>query len=542
MKKLNFFILILIINLLHSFVFAQNDSIVAMTELQRMNYAFGYNIKMKITKEGGLTSLPNQEIQISLNELKHILPTTRKDIRFYMIRFIVAHEFAHQIQYYKFVNDSKFMNDDLISRTLIETQADIMAGLIFFKMSPELLIYIGSHPQLVNDVFKELFTVTYNLGIRENTIGSHPSKRDRMLAVRLGLTNGLSFVYDQWIKSNPNHAIQMGITYPIFKKQMDEQFRFIDLENGENMISWSYRQSKKIINYDRGISTNIILLTDHNKRVNWHTEITNPYVDYKLTYKNIGNRSIDIEMEVFIAHVDRSESNSPETYRKVNVNHYKFSLLPNQSKTIEGKLLWLKNENDMVVDFELRDSDMPRIVYPGLTSDDGIYSCSYSNDSSSQVYQKNIKNLNFKNLKDTNAFKSFFLEILNTCELDYQNFIKGIGEVHLKDSSEITYVSSIQFEDGTLTLVNVNSTRNISSVYTLFPNFYPNSNKIVEKYTNIKNQLNSIDELTKSKIEEGQIGGNLWIKYSNTDYEVNLKTIKNKNDKVYSIMFVIIFY
>jgi len=539
MNQLKFLVTLLIFTILNSSALSQNDSTVAATELQRMNNTFGYRIKMNITKEGRIESLPNQEIQLSLAELKQISPVTRKDIRFYTVRFIVAHEFAHQMQYYRYANEPKFMNSDLVSKTLIETQADILAGLIFFQISPEILVYQGSAPQLVNDIFKELFVVTHNMGISENTLGSHPSKRDRMLAVRLGLTNGFSFTYDQWVKSDTIRAIQNGITYPIFKKQMHDQFRYINLDNAiEDMISWSYRQAKKIVNYDRNIATGIVLLTPLKERVIWHEDISNPYVEYKLTYKNISTKNIDIEMEVFVAHVNRLKSDTPESYRKVNVEHYKFSILPGQSKTIKGKLLWLKNENDVFGNFELRDIDMPRIVYPGMSSD-GIYSCSYTNDLSNKVYQENIANINFPTSSGLNDFRTFYYTILNTCGFNYQDAIKGMGQVNLNYPDEITYVSSIQFEDETLTLVNVDSMNKISSIEIFFQNYYPQANSILTKYIEIKKILNM--ELNDSKIEEGQIGEKFWVNYSSKESDVYLQTIKNDATKQYTVKLLILF-
>lgn len=524
MNQLKLIITIIFISSLHSLAYSQNDSIVAITELQRMNDTFGYRIRMNITKEGTIVSLPNQEIQLSIAELKRLSQVTRKDIRLYIVRFIVAHEFAHQIQYYKYANDPRFMNNDLVSKTLLETQADIMAGLIFLQLSPEIMQYQKTHLELVDSIFNELFKVTYSMGIRENTLGSHPSKRDRMLAVRLGLTYGLNFVYDQWVMADSDRAIQYGITPQLFKNTKDEQFRFIDLKNGEDLISWSYRQAKKIVNYDRKIATGILLLTPSNERFVFHTEISNPYVDYKLTYKNISPKSIDMEMEVFVALVGREDPNTPEHYRKINVNHYKFTLLPGQSKTITDKLLWIKNGNDTLGNFEMVDNEMPRIVYPGGKTDDNIFSCSYSNDTSNIVYQENITSLNLQGSTKSLGFQAFFNELLNHWQTNDENIIKGIGEVNINYPDEITYTSSLQFDDEVQTFITIDSNRHITSIELLFTNFYPYTDKMFAKYNEIKKQINM--EVDDCIVEEGKIGENFWTTYSSDDFTLFLETLK----------------
>ncbi|MBF4494509.1 hypothetical protein IR010_18340 [Flavobacterium sp. MR2016-29] len=52
-----------------------------------------------------------------------------------------------------------------------------------------------------------------------------------------------------------------------------------------------------------------------------------------MTYKNISTKSIDVEMEVFVVLLSREKLESPENYRKLNVRHYNFTLLPGHIKT-----------------------------------------------------------------------------------------------------------------------------------------------------------------------------------------------------------------
>lgn len=408
-KTRKMFVLALLLSF-YNIIYSQNDSTVAATELKRMNEMFGYQIKMDIKEKGRIVSLPNQVIELSLEELKRISLIAEKNLRFYIVRFVVAHEFSHQVQYYRLGNNPKFMNNDLISKTTLETQADILAASVFFMLSPELMVYEKSDPDFLKKVLNTLFNVTYNMGISENTLGSHPSKRDRMLAVRLGFTNGLSMVYDDWVKSDTVRAINNGITLPVFKKQMEDQFKFLDLKNNEDIVFWSYRQAKKIVNYDRKIATGIVLVTPRDKRHFFHETSEDPYVDYNLTYKNISDKSIDVQMEVFVALISRENPDSPENYRKLNVRHYDFTLLPGQTTTLADKLLWLKNENDANGIFEIQKSEMPRIVYPGISAVDGIYSCSYTDDLSDNVYQENIENLFFTDSDPSLSFQIFFGE------------------------------------------------------------------------------------------------------------------------------------
>jgi len=535
MGKLRFLITFLFITIPLTKIISQNDSIIAVTELNRLNERYGYKAQVTITRQGSIISLPDQKIQISLDELKRISSIDRKDIRFYVVRFIVAHEFAHQIQYYTYRDNAKYMNNDLVSKTIIETQADILAGLMFFTLNPELMTYMSKQPELVDEVLQELFRVAIAMGSKENTLGSHPSKRERMLALRLGLTNGYSFLYDQMIKGNSASAMQNGITPEIFKKQMEAQFEYIDLKQDEEMLSWSYRQAKKIVNYDRKIATDIVLITPSDQRHTFHTENSYPFVDYNLTYKNIGKRSIDVEMEIFVALISREDPNSGETFRKLNVNHYKFTLAPSETKTLNDKLSWLKNKNELA---DMKIGEMPRIVYPSITSSDAIYSCNYSNDVTNKVYQENIKSLGFANSNDEFSFSIFFNSIINAYLSKDRDLIQCIGEVSKFNPNKLYYICSYQFEAGTKTSVLTDIQRNIIKIEMEYPN-YVDRIKILKKFDELKRQLDiELDQLVK---KEGQDKETLWVTYKGNSYKVYLEVYTDIESSKNSIYFSINF-
>lgn len=522
MKKSKQFLASIFMLLLCNDMYSQNDTAVATTELKRMNEMFGYRIKMDVKDKGKIVSLPNQVIELSLDELKRISPITEKNIRFYIVRFVVAHEFAHQMQYYKFGTNAKFMNNDLVSKTIIEAQADILAGSIFFMISPELYVYQETQPDFVKKVFHELFKVTFNMGIGENTLGSHPSRRDRMLAIRTGFTYGFSIVYDNRIKSDTAWAIKNGITHQIFKKQMKDQFRFMDLKDNEDIMLWSYRQAKKIVNCDRKIATGIVLITPPDKRHLYHETSENPYVDYNLTYKNITTKSIDVEMEVFVVLLSREKRESPENYRKLNVRHYNFTLLPGETKTLEDKLLWIKNESDTLSNSEMREDEIPRIVYPGKSKEDAIYSCSYTNDLSNSVYQESIKNLSFAEALPSLKFQIFLEKILAIKTFKIDEVIKGIGEINTTNQDELRYDSSIQLDEDTKVSITIDNEQEISLIDISFPNYYPDKEKMLAKYNEIKNILDNHESFSKK--DEGKLGDNSWTLYSSDKSDVYIET------------------
>ena len=517
-------------------LFSQNDSIIAVRELQKLNYTFGYRAQMEIVRNGNIVSLPNETIKLNINEIDNIVSSQNEIVRTYVVRFIIAHEFAHQIQYYAYRNNSTYMSNDLISRTVIETQADILGSLMLWYVNFELYDYINSNPYLLNQIIEELLQVAIEIGSKEHTIGTHPSKRDRALAFRLGLTNGLSYVYDQRVKANPAANIQKGLTPELFKQQMNYILEFVDIRDDKDFLPWSYRQAKKILNYDRKISTDLVLVTPSNKRHTFHTSQTYPYVDYDLTYKNIGSKIIDIDMEVFISLVNRENPNSAKSYRKLNVNHYTFSLSPNETHTIQGRLRWDKGENDFLGLFAMTANEIPRIIYPSINSLDAIYSCVYTEkEYQSKVYQENIKFLNLSEDDESIDFPIYVNSVLNSCLIKDKDIIQGIGERNFNIENTLFYNCSLQFNEDTKTTVMTDLQKNISRVELEFPNFYPHSYYVPTNYKKLKNVLDS--EFPNCTKEEGHDSDGSCVTYSCDSYKVYLEGFVDEQEKDYSIYF-----
>jgi hypothetical protein len=518
--------------------FSQRDSIVAVRELQKLNHTFGYRIKMDVVREGSIVSLPNEKIQFNISEINTIPRSKDPVVRSYVVRFILAHEFAHQIQYYVYRDNPSYMSNDPVSRTVIETQADILASQMLWYVNFELFDYLITDPVLFNDIVLELLHVALEIGSNEHTIGTHPSKRDRALAFRLGLTNGLTYVYDQRVKASGNLNYQSGLTLESFKQQMDDILKFIDFRKDEDMLSWSYRQARKILNYDRKISNDIILITPPDKRQVFHTTSSYPYVDYDLTYMNIGNKNIDLDMEVFISLVNRENPNSAETYRKLTVNHYSFTLLPGETYRTQDKLRWDRAENDFQGIFEISEKEMPRIVYPSSSSMDAIYSCTYSgNEYGNEVYRDEIKFLNLSTDEETLDFQIYVNSILNECLLENNAIIQGLGEKNFFIPNTLNYDCSIQFDMTSGTTVLTDLQKNILRVELDFPNFFPEGNYVTGTYNKLKRVLDS--EFSDCSIEEDQDTDSYWVTYTCNSYEVYLEGYTDDREKDYSLYFSI---
>lgn len=519
--KHKIFLVFQLLSIFTSFSQEIDDTTFIKREIYWMNNIWKYQIGVDIDDVGTIESLPNQNIHIGLDQLNEICASSNDTVRKYLMRFVLAHEFAHQIQYYMYRSDAKKLNNDLVSKTLLETQADLMAGQIFFAQEPMFLNLMNTDPELLNEILIEIMRIGYELGSREIVQGSHPSRHDRALAVRSGLSMGLSYQLDQIVQSNPNYFLSIGLTPATYKKTMDAQFDILDYSRGESLPNWSYRQAKKIVNNDRKISSDIILITPENERHNFNSDPDSPFVNYDLTYKNIGNETVYIEMEVFVTLILRSNPNSGQYSRKLNTKNHKFFLAPGETKSITGELNWLKNDVDFISQFGIQSHEMPRIVYPSINSTDALISCTYVNDVSNEVYQDEIEFLNFNSDSEDLDFPIFYNSLMNTLLLDGADLIQGIGEMPYPNGV-LAFNCSKQFKDGSKTKVYTELNKEIFSVELEFPNTYPNSQSTLNHYYTMKNYLDS--KLTNAEVEEGSDpDGSLWTTYYLNGYEIYIE-------------------
>jgi hypothetical protein len=487
---------------------AQNDSIVARTELQRLNKMFGYRAELKFEPTFS-AALSSELINISLPELKKISAVSDRPTRLYLVRFIVAHEFAHHIQFYKYRNNSRYLSNDDVSRMMIEAQADVLGGLMFGKLSPELNVYMQTEPERFDEIFKRLYVSIYDMGTTENTHGTHPSKADRVMAMKLGMFSGVTHNLDELYKERASNGIVQPLSLidhrNLFKKILD----FIDLNENEDSVEWAYRQAKKIIGYDRSIANNVVLITPLAKAHQFKNEAGDANYYYDLIYKNIGNKSIDVEMEVYVEAIQKI--NGKDYGDKYNTQQHKFTIPAGATRRISGKLNWKRRSWDKEINGSVDNEGYMRLIYPGVYTSDALISCKYTNETSvvpgTKIEYLGVTGSQTASLK----FPNFYQALFNKVSLPGRT-TTGVGRLHDRYDNTVVYASSIQFEEGSETYILVDTADKTSRplVEVIFPfssmaKYKELKTMIAAKWTNGKTDEYTLGSLTKYTLEVDEV-------------------------------------
>jgi len=415
-----------------------------------------FNTTLKIVEFGEMKSDINGEVTFSKEQLKKISNNFSKVGKEYLIRILLAHELSHQFQFNWYKNKEQ-LEDKPILRMLLEGQADMLAGYCFgYLLIKDNGIENLYDSNIKMEDFYSIFQFMLDIGIEEHTLGTHPSKGDRLMLIKQGMEVGLINAVTEMAHLNPSLIANYYGSKQRYNELINEALKLLDFDNKkDNLFSWSYKITKRIINYNPEVAKNLVLISKSSSpKFKWHTNEDYPYVDYKLKYLNISNKAIDVEMEVFVSHVSRENRNAEKYHSKRNLDLYKFRIQPKEIKTLEGKLRWDKSVNDEAGISLLSADKIPRIVFPSSNSSNFIISCSYANETHDLDLEKQtIKFLAAtpQSQKSKYQIATNIKRIIRAFRYNQDDLFSGIGDYYIYSNrqSYIEYNSTETFDKGT---------------------------------------------------------------------------------------------
>lgn len=446
--------------------------------------------KLVIIEKGAIAASRDGTITFGIDQLNKIFSsfTDNPEMLKLAIRLVIAHELGHLMQFATYQNRPE-LNNDLLSRTLLEAQADIIGGSLWMTMFAQETQIDKKHQDLKADDLYLLFSLVLEIGIDENTVGTHPSKVDRLMCVQTGIQFG-DLVFNEYILSEVDTKLAQGKQQEVYKlisPEYLENFRnlvnsiSIRLDKGENeyRMDWTYRNAKKITNFHPDISKQIVLYhsENSNNEIKWDTSDESPTVDYEFSYLNMDLKHIDsLEMEKIILH------------KKRNSNIHKAVLQPGKLEKISGRLNWDKLDGDFLSQSALLKEEIPRLVFPSI-GNSSIYLCQYYGVKPKLITSESVSSLrSFPNNINTTVYDaaSRLDAIVTAFKYNIESLKIGIGEMYKITDSNIfsNHNSSISLGENNKTYIRTD--------YIFEP-----STKVFESYKNTiiitNNQISSIE-------------------------------------------------
>lgn len=247
-----------------------------------------------VTRGSGTASHPQVGIVLDLQQLERVQQTSGVSAFLPVLRWILAHEKAHQLQYQQ--NRRIVEGADVVDRQVLEAQADLLAAkYVIETLSP-------SEQQPIIDTLR----VAFDLGTERYALADHPSREGRMTAVRLGMAAGMI-----------TNLLNLGGAAPEASAGVLRDK--IDLRPGEEILGWSLRTARRIVGYRRPALVDLVQI---ESSIRWDRDPNHPYVEYTVTYENRGARRIAVDAEVQCVGVLRSDRDNPLNWQKLSADGY----------------------------------------------------------------------------------------------------------------------------------------------------------------------------------------------------------------------------
>ncbi|HTF29919.1 MAG TPA: hypothetical protein VK625_13795, partial [Flavitalea sp.] len=304
-----------------------------------------------------------RKVTINLPELHRLANRTAPIYTTAVVRMVLAHEMAHQMQY----THEQGKNSPVVN----ECQADLVCGFLiaqqfFYDFVTKLIE--NENKSVTNELIKEgterlnnvsivVFSSIFLLGDDFNPDNTHPRNDQRLAALRDGLSYGAMYLMYENFNLLPN---DLKIST---KTSMDSIKKVLNFWENENVITWSQKHARRITHENINHCKDIVVYNEWS----WDTAKSHPYLSYAQTIKNIGNKKIYLNFYNQIRTKVRTKPDSVFYWQTTATNSHIATLGPGATKSLSDSLKWY---GDRVV--------MPSVLLFG--NPNSLYTCTCSDD------------------------------------------------------------------------------------------------------------------------------------------------------------------
>ncbi|WP_439644059.1 hypothetical protein [Gemmatimonas sp.] len=206
-----------------------------------------------------------------------------------------------------------------------EAQADILAGYYFSLLLPR-----PDPAALDTEEALNAQRIAFDLGVEQYAVAAHPPHEARLTAARLGMMAGLA----ERFSSDPNRRVSM--------RSLNAK---LQRPPGMPLLDWTLKAAKLVARHNKSAVSSLV--ADEQATIKWNTSGSNPIVDYKTSYQNTGDRTIDVTLQVNVHIVPRSNPSATSEWKvsrlwhTATVKEWTFRLKPNARHTVSGRLRWV---------------------------------------------------------------------------------------------------------------------------------------------------------------------------------------------------------
>lgn len=282
-------------------------------EMQALRRSTGLaSTKIELTDEPDATaSYPSTGLIFSRTQLEKIKEEANVTREREIIRLILAHEMAHQIQFKKY-GANTIKNASMEELRKYECQADLLAA--------KYLIESFTPGPDGTDVIMEALEVMFGIG-EPNALGDHPTHEARRAATRRGMSAGM-------------YSHFQNLPGPLTPQTLRWIAKKIDLRAGDDILPWSLRQASRIVHTDEAAFKDLEISSPTAHRGG------NGYATVSVTITNNGDRAVEGDFEIRCDLVDRNAEDEAKSRLLWDAQNFTTRLGVGESKRFTANLLF----------------------------------------------------------------------------------------------------------------------------------------------------------------------------------------------------------
>ena len=400
---------------------------IIIDEINTLNNTYKKNVAVQLTRTETTRSTKDCGIILNTQFIDEIKKTSDVKVERVLIRLLLAHEYAHIIQFDK-VDENKMKYDEQLKKVL-ECQADIFAGTylniqlvkdvqskfngLFDDIDTNALdlIDVKEFFSPENKYIETAYQLFYDLSNKYDN-SYHPSGRQRERAMKIGNAMGGLIMMDS-LETFYKDFIRLASNYDDVKKVEEDYYNIkrmfkitLSWLDDFEYFSWSFGRAMKIIHVDPMVARYI---TISDSWTSFDDNPDNAFVYFGATLKNNASYDINCMVSITSETVNREDPHNSRLGHLFSAYTMGFKLSPGEQYIINDSLLWSGN-----------DYHYPRIV--GFEHIDGLYSFDYAHhEDRYREYKKNVNHYYLKKKHVIQKLPTVMYDIYSDANNNFDN-------------------------------------------------------------------------------------------------------------------------
>lgn len=476
----------------------------------------GVFLQFDYSEQMNTESLQKGRVIINLHEIRYLLRQVPDESVPYIVRFIVAHEIAHQVQFASY-------KDASLPPLTEECQADLLAGIYTFQITLQeyfkdrftTIMFPGDIQSMSDKFHDNMLTISawiYRQGDDFSKDNTHPRNEQRRLALRDGYAFGKMWMDDMISHYSARSAIADQA------KDLENHLKYLlDYQTGDNVITWSRAHAQNIVHNNNSNWKDIAVYSTfypfRDKPDHWFT--------FTHKIKNIGSHRIQLYFPDQMFSASKTDPHNSQNWTIVAIVPHTVTLMPGEVTEVSGEIQGL-------------DNDTETSQYVRIGDKSSLYMCTSDADRPHvSRYTPGIINAELHPSKE-NVYDVILSE---SDRLD--SYIDGIGQVVDDDFSVVYFRSKLNIPGAVKTRVIYNVK---SRTYRLAATLYTgvDRNVALRQLDELKKILKKIRSGLHYVMLPGAQGFSRWDLYNRNNHMVGqIDLVKQAPVSNYSLTFSI---